>query len=195
MSEYTEEETEEYTDEELAEYRKAMKKYYIECAIVEGSKIVIYLIIFAALHMLPEYLIALTALFLVRTSGGGLHCKHYCSCLVLSFLLLYGSIYLGLNVLIPNKYALILLIICAWFGYKLVPVVSANRPEPEPEGIIQSKNQTLIILLFFCILACIYPDNKYFNICIWTIYIHIIQLLIAKFLQRRRKRCLIHGDL
>lgn len=184
----------EYTEEELLEYRKAMKKYYIECVIVEGSKIIIFLIIFAFLHKIPEFLIALTAMFFVRTSGGGLHCKHYCTCLFLSFVILYSSIYLGINVPIPNKYAIISLIFCAWAGYRLVPVVSSNRPTPEPEQIKHSKEQTLIILLTFCVLTCICPDNQYMNICIWTIYIHVIQLLLAKFLQRRENICLIHGE-
>ena len=72
---------------ENIEYEKKMNEYYLKCFLLEFSKICIFFIFFSLLGLIPEYLIALLSLMLLRSNGGGLHYKHYISCLAVSFLM------------------------------------------------------------------------------------------------------------
>lgn len=172
-------------EEELEEYRNAVKKYIRQCIFMEGSKIVIFLIIFAYLKLIPQFFVALLALMMVRCNGGGLHCKHYISCLLLSFFVLAGCVYCGMSLPVPKLISIIVLACCSVIGYLIAPIVSSNRPEPDDRLIRQSKLRTFWVIFIYCLVICICPYNPYLNIGTWTVIIHIIQLLLAKFIQRR----------
>lgn len=173
-------------DEELqVQYKAAIKKYLLQCLLMEGSKIILFFIIFASFGVTVQYITALVVLMMVRCNGGGLHCKHYISCFLLSLFVLAACIFCGMHLPIYKFLALPALIICSLLGYLSVPIVSSNRPEPDEKLIQQSKKRTAGIILIYCLLICICPYNQYLNIGTWTIIIHILQLLIAKFLQRR----------
>ena len=175
----------EYEEELQVQYKAALKKYFLQCLLMEGSKIILFFIIFSYLNLTLPYLVALLFLMAVRCNGGGLHCKHYTTCFLLSLLVLAASIYGGLYLPIYKWTALPLLTICSAVGYLTVPIVSSNRPEPDEKVIQLSKRRTVNIILIYALLICICPYNQYLNIGTWTILIHILQLLCAKFLQRR----------
>lgn len=181
MSQNTILDMEDITEEELLEYKKELKKYYLTCLWMEGSKIILFFFIFGCMNQMKEFWMALLVLMLLRNNGGGLHCKHYISCFAVSFLVLLGSILIPQYIKLPVKIAAALLVLCAFLGYSLVPIVSESRPEPSPEMVIKSKRITFVIILTFVLLICISPENLYLNIGVWTIFIHIIQLFIAKF--------------
>lgn len=174
------------SEEELMEYKRAVKKYILQCVLMEGSKIIIFFVLFYWLNLTSEFLMALFMLMLVRCNGGGLHCKHYVSCLFLSLFIMAGCIYLGLTLPISPYIAPVILVICGILGYLMVPIVSANRPAPDEKLIRSSKIRTISIIFLYNILICICPYSHYFNIGTWTIIVHILQLLLAKYLQRRR---------
>lgn len=181
MSHTTMIETEEYTEEELLEYKKELQKYYLACLWMEGSKIILFLIIFGAMNLLKEFFMALLVLMLMRNHGGGIHCKHYISCFLVSFGVLLASILIPGYVQLPIWLTVLLLVLCAFAGYRLVPIVSDHRPEPSTEVILRSKRVTLVLILLYCPVICVCPENLYLNIGVWTIFIHILQLLLAKF--------------
>lgn len=164
---------------ELTVYEKKLKEYYWKCFISEFSKVLIFLTIFALLDLLPEYLIALLSLIPLRNHGGGLHCKHYLSCLLVSFSFLSASIFFA-TYLVPSKsFIFISTLTCALIGYCLVPITSRNRPPATFEQCKKSKKNTTIIILFFLLLLCICPHNTYLYICYWTVILHIFQLIIG----------------
>lgn len=169
------------------EYKKQLIKYLFQCIISEGSKILLFSIIFLRFGLLKEFLCSLILLTFLRTNGGGLHFKHYTSCLVVSFLVFLTSIVLGIKVSFSNPLAAILVLGCIRLGYWCVPVVSANRPPASEKLIKKSKRNTVLILLAFLILICIVPTNRYINIGVWIVVIHIGQLVLAKLLRRRKK--------
>lgn len=174
------------SDEELeSQYREAMKRYYLQCLLMEGSKVILFFLIFSCLHVTVPYIMALLVLMLVRFSGGGLHCRHYISCFLLSLFILAGCIYCGLYLPLSKFITIPVLILCAIIGYLLVPITSKNRPKPNANSIRQGKLRTVIIISTYCFLICICPYNQNLNIGSWTIIIHILQLLLAKFMQRR----------
>lgn len=169
------------------EYKKQLVKYLFQCIASEGSKILLFSIIFLRLRLFSEFLFAMVLLILLRTNGGGLHFKHYASCFVVSFLVMFGSIVLGIKLPFSNFISGIILMASILLGYRYVPVISANRPPATEKLIHKSKRNTTLILVAYLILICIVPMNRYLNIGVWIIVIHICQLLLAKLLRRRTK--------
>ena len=170
-------------------YKKKLIKYLFQCLGSELSKIILFSIIFINFHVFEEFLFALLLLILLRTNGGGLHFKNYMSCFVMSLCVFVLSIYLGNNIILSKIISILTLAICIPIGYKLVPVVSANRPPARNEIIKKSKHRTLAILLCYMLIVCFLPINRFLNTGVWIIYIHISQLSLAKFLERRRNIC------
>lgn len=174
----------EFDDEE--EYRKAVKKYMLQCLFMEGSKVILFFLIFSYYDLTVPFLVALVALMLVRCNGGGLHLNHYTTCFLLSLFIIGSCMYCGMQVPMPKIVSAAVLLLCGAVGYWIGPVVSRNRPEPDEETIRQSKKRTVGILLIYCLLICVCPYSQYLNIGTWTVIIHTLQLLLAKFLKRRR---------
>lgn len=166
-------------------YKKELVKYLYLCIISEGSKILLFSVVFFNIGLLKEYIFALILLILLRTNGGGLHFKHYISCLIVSFFVLSSSILLGIKLPFSNLASVIILTICIILGYWSVPIVSANRPTANEKLIKKSKRNTVLILSVYLILVCIVSANRYTNIGVWIVIIHICQLLLAKILKRR----------
>lgn len=176
----------EYDENVINEYKVALRKYWLQCLLTEGSKILIFFIIFNYLHLTQQFLIALLVLMLVRSNGGGLHCNHYLSCFLLSLAVLISCIYCGTYFNLSKNIAIPILLFCSVIGYFLVPIVSRNRPEPDKKLIRQSKLCTVAIIVVYCFLICMNPYNQYINIGTWTIIIHILQLILAKIIKRRQ---------
>lgn len=161
-------------------YEKKLREYMLKALLSEASKILIFLLIAICLHIVREYFVALFFLMVLRNNGGGLHFKHYISCLIVSFIFLYASI--GLTfVFKPTRLIMVLLLLlCAFLGWQLVPITSDNRPPATPNQIKSSKLSTLLIILILCLVICVCPLNNYLYIGFWTTTLHIIQLLIAR---------------
>lgn len=166
-------------------YQKKLLKYLYQCILSEGSKIILFSIFALKCNIFIEFLVALLMLMLLRTNGGGIHCKHYTSCFILSFVMLFGSIILASHILLPGLFIKLIIIACIIIGYRNVPITSANRPAASDALIKKCKRNTLIIISCYFILICIIPNNLYNNIGFWTITMHILQLLIAKILMKR----------
>ena len=164
---------------ELTERERKLNEYYWKCFLSEFSKICIFLVIFILLGLTKEYLFALLYLMMLRNNGGGLHCKHYTSCLLVSFTFLYSSIMLAIYIVPTKLVACTSIFLCALIGYLLVPVTSSNRPTATLEQITKSKRNTLIIIILFFTLICLCPYNTYILIGYWTVILHILQLCIA----------------
>ncbi len=170
-----------------SKYKKKLLKYLYQCILSEGSKIIIFSIISLKLNIFPEFLVALFMLMLLRTNGGGIHCKHYASCFILSFAMLFGCIFLANLISLPILYMRIITLFCIPVGYFSVPITSTNRPAASNSLIRKCKRNTLLILSAFFILICISPNNLYYRIGFWTIIMHIIQLLVALILMKGGK--------
>lgn len=163
----------------LTEYELELREYYWKCFISEFSKIIIFFIIALPLGLVKEFFVALILLMTLRTTGGGLHLEHYISCLLTSFLFLYGSIFLALYIKPTKIITGICMMLFAIAAYNLVPITSKNRPEASSMQIKKCKRNTFLIIFFLIILICICPKSIYSYICFWTVSLHIFQLLIA----------------
>ena len=162
------------------EYKKQLIKYFFQCVLSETSKIILFGIIFTRFHLFKEYIFALILLILLRTNGGGLHFKHYSSCFIMSLTVLGLSILLGKTVCLSSFIICIILLTSIILAYKLVPVVSSNRPPADNKPIKKSNKNTCLIVIMYFLSMCLVPINQYLNIGIWIIVIDICHLLLAK---------------
>ncbi len=166
----------------LQERNRIWKKYYLECLVCEVSKILIFLLIFMAMGLTGEYMAALLTLMLLRNQGGGLHFRHYLTCLAVSFAFLYAAILLALCVM-PSMFFMLctvgLSIPAAW---RLVPIPSAGRPPATDKQITRCRNTTVLLLLTALFPIFLAPQSPWTGIIYWTILLHILQLLLAKLL-------------
>ena len=169
---------------ELTEHDRKLKEYYWKCFLSEFSKICIFLLIFTLLDLTTEYFFALLYLIILRNNGGGLHCKHYISCLLVSFTFLYSGILLAIYVIPTRLVACTSIILCALLGYHLVPITSRNRPPATPKQITKAKRNTLTVILLFSLLICICPYNTSILIGYWTVILHILQLIVANLIKK-----------
>jgi len=171
----------------LSEYESELREYYLKCFISEFSKIIIFFIISLPLGLVKEFFVALILLMVLRNIGGGLHFNHYLSCLFVSFLFLYGSIFLAQYIQPGKALICVCTMIFSVIAYHLVPITSSNRPDATDIQVRRCKKKTVISILFLFVLMCICPITIYSYICFWTIALHILQLLIAH-LRKEAKR-------
>ncbi len=59
--------------------------FRIKCILYDISKLILFIAFFAAMHKLNSFVYAFLIFFPIRRISGGLHFKHYVSCLIFSF--------------------------------------------------------------------------------------------------------------
>lgn len=169
-----------------SEYEKKLIRYWAACILSEGSKIIIFTIIFYCWNKLPEFGMALLFLFLFRSCTGGLHCKSYFSCLCLSFFILLSGILLGEAIFLPRYLILILIAVLGICSYGLTPILSVNRPPATPAIIKHARKRTLIVSILLFVLLWMFSGSRYWNIGFWLFVINTIQLFTAYMIRRWR---------
>ena len=167
------------------EYISRIKKYYMQCAISEGSKLFIFSIVFYALSLFQEYITVLAIMLILRTNGGGIHCKKYSSCFLLSFCMILGNIVLAQYYPTSSSIRLIVLLLCLLIAVALVPITSISRPKPKDKIVKKSKLITFSFIFFFIFYTYLVPPNSTQTIGFWTIIMHTCQLILANILRRR----------
>ncbi len=168
------------------EYRLRLKNYYTQCAISEGSKLILFSLFFYFSSLFKEYLVTLFFLLFLRTNGGGIHCKKYRNCLLLSFFMILGNILLAEHFPPPQVIFSTVLLICLPLMIVLVPIPSSYRPKLSDKTIKKSKISTLLFTIFFILSSCTIAPDIIRNIGFWTFVIHTLQLVLAKILSKWR---------
>lgn len=169
-----------YTDFQIGQIR-----YALLSIVSEISKLFIIGLFFYFTGDLVSYLLAAIVLCTLRTATGGLHYKHYWSCLIMSFLFFFTGIMILPVFQLPNHIHLFLLCLCILLNYKYAPVVSSYRPVPNGVLIKKAKIQSFLIISIYAILMFIIPPNPYLPVGSWIIILQSLQLLAANLLERR----------
>lgn len=175
---------------DLSKADKAKVNYVISCIIYEGSKIFLFFVFFSYIHQLNSFFYCLIMLLPLRIISGGLHFKHYTSCLCFSFLYFCMAIIILAPFKLPLGISIILLTVCTVINYKIGPVTSNSRPQLEPEEIKKGKLNIFIATCYELILTILFFDTLLSTVGFWTIILHTLQLIIASF---RKKRGEIHA--
>lgn len=170
-----------YTDFQIAQIR-----YVIMSLLSEFSKLFIMGIFFYSTHMFGQYITAAFILCMIRTGAGGLHFKHYITCLLFSFGIFFTGITMGVQFPCSKWYALVVLTICIIIHFLCAPIVSSYRPTPNGVMIRKSKRQSFIIIALFAVTLYFIPENTYINTGFWIIVLQSLQLVVAKLTNERR---------
>lgn len=186
MSEFIKELQSEYG---YSDYDIAKVKYVLASIFSESSKLILFGILFGVLGSFYPFLFSIVLLLFLRINIGGLHCKHYISCLLLTFIILYGSIIFFPNLLSVSPILIMFFsMICMIINYCIGPISSPFRPTPDSVLIQSCRNIGFFVIFTFIIFVSIFQKvnflNVYFQVGFWTIVIHTIQLIIAKVLRK-----------
>jgi Membrane protein putatively involved in post-translational modification of the autoinducing quorum-sensing peptide len=169
-----------YTDYQIEQIR-----YTLLSILSEISKLFIMGLFFAKTHHISQYFVAIIVLLILRTCTGGLHLKHYLSCLLVSFLIFYLGICQLSNIALPRQVYFILLLVCVIINYLYAPVVSIYRPIPNGIRIKKSKRQAFAMITLYAVIMFIVPSNQYIITGFWIIQLQTLQLIAAKIQKRR----------
>ena len=166
-------------------YDIAMVKYVLTSIFYEFSKLIIFGIFFGFLGYFESFLVSLILLLFLRINIGGIHCKHYITCFLLTFVVLFSSIILLPKLLFVAPILIIsICTICMIINYKIGPIASPFRPSPDSILIKKCQNTGFVIIFIFIIFVSFFHEFSlfatYFQVGFWTIVLHTAQLFIAK---------------
>lgn len=169
----------------ISERDKKLLLFSINCILYDVSKLLLFLLIFSLIHRLELFLFAFVILLPLRMISGGLHFKHYSSCLLFSlgyFLVVtipLASLHLPLSIMLPS------LLLCTVINVLFGPIRSASRPPLPEKEIIKCKKKTLFASCFGIGLVILFRNTKFASVGYWTILLHSAQLVIASLLKKR----------
>lgn len=176
---------------QFTDYQIAQLQYVWKTLASEISKLLIMGIIFS--DRLGIYAVAVTIMVLLRTATGGMHCKKYISCFLVSFSYMFLSVRVLPAIPVNKVFQLILLFGCMLCNYYVGPVTSTVHA-PLGEGLVKRvKLQAFLIIFFFITLTYIIPENPYITAGFWVIILHTLQLVAARIIKKgepyERKIC------
>lgn len=166
-------------------YEIAQMQYFISSVFSEISKMILIGTFFLLIDRLFLFIPAALTLCCLRICTGGLHFKHYLSCLAISFAIFFIDICILNEFTLLKPFQLLLLCICIVINYTCAPVVSIFRPVPNGTQIQRAKKQSFWLITVYCIIVFILPTSSYINVGFWMIMLQSIELSTAKMLKRR----------
>lgn len=166
-------------------YEIAQMHYFISSILSEISKMILIGVFFLLIDKFFLFIPAALTLCCLRICTGGLHFKHYLSCLTISFAIFFMDICILNKFTLLKPIQLLLLCICIVINYTCAPVVSIFRPVPNGTQVQRAKKQSFWLITVYCIIVFILPTNSYINVGFWMIMLQSIELSTAKILKRR----------
>lgn len=172
-----------------SDYEIAIIKYSVTALFSEFSKIIILGVMYVIMGKFDLFITFSILLIFLRLNGGGYHCRHYITCLLLTTIVSVTAIIFLPLIDIPNySFVLGVLTICLFITYYIGPVPSPFRPEPDSLLIKQCNNKCFLTIFLFIIIVSIFNANEiitpYLIVGFWTIILHTLQLIIAKILKK-----------
>lgn len=153
-------------------------RYLVLSFLSETSKLLILTLLFY--QKIEIFLFSVLVLYLLRSATGGMHCKRYWSCFLVSFSYLFLCIDVLPMIVLPKSAMLGILLICCVITYYIGPVVSKDRPQPTSQQCQKRKVQVFIVIFFYMILMYILPESSYVISGFWIVVLHAIQLSLAE---------------
>lgn len=168
---------------QFSDYQIAQLAFTFKSVGSELSKLLIMGIIFH--NDLSRYVFAVAVMMLMRTATGGLHCKKYVTCLLVTFSYMFLALMVLPIIEINKVFQLIFLFICMLSTYYIGPITSkVHRPLNE-KCTKRVKVQAFVIIFFYLTLTYIVPENPYITAGFWVIILNTLQLVAAKILKKK----------
>lgn len=153
--------------------------FRLKCMLYDVSKLILFIAFFAVIQRLDSFVFAFLIFFPIRQISGGLHFKHYLSCLLFSFIYMYlvvvvlAPIRLGLAIAIP------VLAVCAIVVYLIGPIRPPSRPALTKQEFEEHRRRSFSIVCYELVLILLFFDSRLSSAGYWTIILHTMQLIIA----------------
>lgn len=163
---------------EFSDYQIAQLEYLAKTLVSEFSKLLIMGIIFS--NVLGIYIFAVSVMLLLRTATGGLHCKKYLSCFLVSFSYMFLSLIVLPCIPVNKVFQLIFLFICMLGNYYIGPVTSTVHAPLRDQLVKRVKLQAFLIIFFYLTITYIIPESPYTIAGFWVIILHTLQLVAAR---------------
>lgn len=167
---------------EFSDYQIAVLKFFLLRFSAEVSKLLIIGALF--IDNIPLYLFAIVLLQLLRSSSGGLHCKTYWGCFLLSLIFMILAIEFLPQYRISKFFQLIILLVCIMLSHYIGPVTSDLHPVLSQEICEKLKLKNFFVIFIFSVFLFIVPDNQYLTTGFWVIILNTIQLVLAKIFKK-----------
>lgn len=167
---------------QFSDFQIAQLQYTWKTFSSEFSKLLIMGLVFR--NILGRYVFAVIIMMLLRTATGGLHCKKYISCFLVSFTYMFLSLAILPYIPINKVFQLILLFICMLCNYYIGPVISEVHRPLSNSCTKRVKIQAFLVIFFYLVLAYIVPESPYITCGFWVIILHTLQLTAAKLLKK-----------
>lgn len=151
-------------------------EYSLQVVLGDLTKFIIMFLIFLCLKQLPLFLFSFVILFSIRPLWGGIHCKTFNSCLIVS--LIHFIVVILFSTLSPrfNTYFYIVFFIISFtIIWRYAPCVNKKRPIKNKERL---KIFSLISLTFWAILFFKLSNVQASNCIFVSTLIQIVQLII-----------------
>ena len=164
-------------EKECSSPEMELLKYVTLSFLSEASKIAILAVLFHS--QITLFLFVMGIMFFMRKSTGGMHCKRYLACFMVSFIYMYLCIVLLPEIPLPKSLMLLGLLVCICVNYKIGLVVSKYHQKPDEERKRKAGIQSFIVIFFYMTVMFILPENIYMCGGFWVIVLHTLQLFLA----------------
>ncbi len=179
----------------LSERDRIYLKFSFTALFYDISKIALFLVFFAFMGKTTVFLFDMLLLVLLRGNQGGLHLKHYTTCLLFSFGTFLAAIYLMPSLLIiPKPIMLFVLLLCIMVNYCIGPIRSEQCQMKDTSFFKYLQFNTFLVIFIYLIVLYLFPPNYLLTTGFWIIIFHSLQLAVAKGLKYMKERRLLHEN-
>lgn len=175
-------------ENKYSDYEMQQIRYLTLAFISEASKLFLLAVFFSFFSKLPELAVSVIALLSVRNFVGGIHLKHYCSCLLLS----WGIFFIGICVLpyciqLSTLGMMITLLLCLIAVYLIGPVLSPYRTALTDKQKKSSSLKAATAILIYLAVIFVFQQNSCLYAGFWIIVLQTLQLGLAKIIKLYKK--------
>ena len=172
----------------FTDYQIKVIRYRLLSFLSESSKTLLMGFLFYQLGHLSEFLFAVQVLLFLRTCTGGIHLKHYVTCLFATTAGFYFAVCALPLIPVTKPVQLIMLFLCFAGNAYAAPVVSCYRPEPDGISIHKSKVQATVVICIYAALLYVIPEHPLITVGFWIIILQSTQLVAAKLIKQMQRR-------
>ncbi len=159
-------------------------EYTLKALINELTKVLMYVVVFAFFGVLSNFLLAYVAFVTVRLFAGGIHCKTYWGCALVSFLMLGSCV--GVGVVAPEQQQTIFVVslISIVVPVLLAPVTPSFRVIKTDKHKMLLRAVAAIVSLIWVMSAHLMIKNAVLSVTVlFTVSLANYQLIIPKIVE------------
>lgn len=169
---------------DFSDYQIAQLRFFFLSAFSEISKLLMISLFF--LDDLPLFFWTIALFQVFRSSCGGLHCKTYWSCFLVSLAYMFTAIRILPLIPVSTLFQMVTLLLCIIITHRIGPLISVLHPVLSESVNRRLKNRVLVLIFIYLVILYMIPQNPYLIVGYWVIILNTLQLVVAK-LQKKEE--------